>query len=63
MDANLAAQVRADFEDDLKQSVRILLTAWKSRPLIQKLKERLSYWLLARADIFLARMETARKMK
>lgn len=62
-DAELAAQVRADFEDDLKQSVPILLEVWKSRPLLQKLKERLSYWLLARADIFLARRETARKMK
>jgi cardiolipin synthase len=62
-DAKLAGQARSDFEDDLKQSVRILLPEWKSRPPIQKLKERVSYWLLARADIFVARMETARKMK
>jgi cardiolipin synthase A/B len=62
-DAKLAAQARADFEDDLKRSVRILLKEWKSRPLVQKLKERFSYWLLARADIFFARMEIARKMK
>ncbi|MCK9418447.1 MAG: phospholipase D-like domain-containing protein [Nitrospirae bacterium] len=62
-DAELASQARADFEDDLKQSVRILLEEWKSRPLIQKLKERFSYWLLARADIFFARREIARKMK
>ena len=62
-DAELAAQARADFEDDLKQSARIQLEEWKSRPLVQKLKERFSYWLLARADIFLARRETARKMR
>ena len=62
-DAELAAQARADFEDDLKQSVRIQLEEWKTRPLIQKLKERFSYWLLARADIFFARREMARKMR
>jgi cardiolipin synthase len=62
-DAEFAAEARADFEDDLKHSVRIHLEEWKSRPMVQKLKERFSFWLLARADIFLARMETARKMK
>ncbi len=62
-DAELAAQTRADFEDDLKQSVRIHLEEWKKRPLVQKLKERFSFFLLARADIFFARMEMARKMR
>jgi len=62
-DAELAAQARADFEEDLKQSVRIHLEEWKKRPMIQKLKERFSFCLLARADIFFARMEMARKMR
>ena len=62
-DAELAAQARADFEDDLKQSVRIHLEEWKKRPMVQKLKERFSFCLLARADIFFARMEMGRKMR
>jgi len=62
-DAELAAQARANFEDDLDQSVRIHLKEWKKRPLVQKVKERISYCLLARADIVFARMEIARKMR
>lgn len=62
-DAALAAQARADFEDDLKQSVRIRIEEWRNRSLVQKLKERLSYWLLARFDIFVARREMAKRMR
>jgi cardiolipin synthase len=62
-DPELAAGARADFEDDLKKSVRISLEDWKKRPVFQKLKERFSYCLLARADIFVARMELARRMR
>jgi cardiolipin synthase len=62
-DVELAKRARADFEDDLKQSVRIRLEEWKKRPLIQKLKERFSFCLLARADIFFARMGMARRMR
>jgi cardiolipin synthase len=62
-DEEIASQARADFEDDLKQSVRIHLEEWKKRPMHQKLKERFSFFLLARADIFFARMEIARKMR
>lgn len=61
-DRALAARTRADFEEDLKQAERIHLAQWKMRPFIQKIKERASYWLLARADIFFARAELARRM-
>ena len=62
-DADLARRAGADFEDDLKQSVRVHLEEWKKRPLIQKLKERFSYCLLARVDIFFARLGSARRMR
>jgi cardiolipin synthase A/B len=62
-DPVLAAEARADFEDDLKRSVLINFEDWKKRPMLQKLKERFSYCLLARADIFVARMEMARRMR
>lgn len=59
----LAERGRADFEDDLRHSSRISLADWRRRPLLQKLKERVSYWLLARADLFLARTELGRRMR
>lgn len=62
-DASLAARARMDFEDDLKSSLRILLEDWRKRSFIQKLKERFSYCLLARADIFIARTQMTRKMR
>lgn len=62
-DPIIAAKARADFEEDLLHSHRILLEEWKTRPFIQKIKERISYFLLARADLVLARMELARKMR
>ena len=62
-DAAIAALARNNFEDDLKKSERISLTQWRARPCIQKGKERISYWLLARADIFAARAELARRMQ
>jgi phosphatidylserine/phosphatidylglycerophosphate/cardiolipin synthase-like enzyme len=61
-DPAIAEQARSNFEDDLKQSERISLAQWRARPCIQKGKERISYWLLARADIFAARAELARRM-
>ncbi len=62
-DAQVAAEARADFEDDLKQSDRVRIEEWRKRPLLQKLKERLSFCLLVRADIFFARLEMARGKK
>ena len=56
-DPALAAQARGDFENDLRSSVQVSLADWKKRPLFQKFKERLSYCLLARVDIFIARRE------
>jgi cardiolipin synthase A/B len=54
-DAALAAQARADFEDDLKLAVPVLLEEWSNRSVVQKMKERFSYCLLARLDVFVAR--------
>jgi cardiolipin synthase len=62
-DGELARQARTDFEEDLKQADRISLMEWKERPLFQRLKERISAWLLARLDIFIARAEMARMMR
>ncbi len=62
-DPAIAAQAREHFEEDLKQSERISLAQWRTRPCIQKGKERISYWLLARADIFVARAELAQRMR
>lgn len=62
-DAAIAAKAREDFEGDLASSHRVHLADWARRPMIQKLKERISYFLLARADIFIARLEMARKMR
>ena len=63
IDPVLAARARTDFDEDLKQSVRITIEDWRKRPLLQKLKERFSYCLLVRADILIARMEMARRMR
>ncbi len=61
-DPHLAAEARSDFEADLKEAERIHLHAWSARPFMQKIKERISYWLLARADLFISRMEIMRKI-
>jgi cardiolipin synthase len=62
-DEELARQARIDFEEDLGQADRISLVEWKERPLFQRIKERISAWLLARLDIFIARAEMARMMR
>lgn len=59
----LADRARADFEQDLSQADRITLREWRARPLFQRFKEWISYWLLARLDIFIARAEIARLMR
>jgi cardiolipin synthase len=59
-DAPLAAQARREFEADLANAVRIDLATWRTRPFGERLKERVSYWLVARADILLSRMEIFR---
>ncbi len=61
-DPHLAAQARADFEADLSRSVRISIEEWQNRPVIQKLKERFSYCLLARADIMFARAAIRKRL-
>ncbi len=63
LDEKLARQALTDFEEDLRQSDRISLEEWKERPLFQRVKERISAWLLARLDIFIARAEMARMMR
>lgn len=62
-DRAVAAGARADFEEDLRHSVRIELEKWKKRPFIQKLKERFSYCLLARADVLFSRSGFARRVR
>lgn len=62
-DDSLARQARVDFEEDLKQAEPISLADWKKRPFLQRVKERISAWLLARLDIFIARAEMARMMR
>jgi len=62
-DPELAAKARKDFEEDLKQAVRIRFEDWKQRSLIQRFKERVSYCVLARGDMIIARMEMARKTR
>lgn len=59
-DPAVAAKARTDFESDLTRSVRIHHAVWQQRPLLQRVTERMSYWLLARADLFLARTRLAR---
>jgi cardiolipin synthase A/B len=59
-DADLAAAARREFEADLARSARMELEAWRDRPLLDRLRERLSYWLIARADVLLARTELLR---
>jgi cardiolipin synthase A/B len=54
-DPQLAAKARADFEADLAQAVLITMDEWQKRSFLQKIKERFSYCLLARADIFFSR--------
>jgi len=59
-DPALAAKGRADFEQDLAVSTPVRYVIWQQRPLVQRIAERISYWLLARADLFVARTRLAR---
>jgi cardiolipin synthase len=59
-DPALAAAARAEFESDLARSERVELAVWSNRSPLDKVREFLSYWLIARADIFLSRVELFR---
>ncbi len=59
-DPALAAAARSEFESDLSRSERVDLAAWNNRSPFDKIRELLSYWLIARADIFLSRIELFR---
>ena len=59
-DPEVSAAARREFEADLARSERVQLAVWRSRPLLDRLRERASYWLIARADILLSRMELLR---
>jgi len=59
-DAALAAGARGGFESDLARSERVDLAAWGNRSALDKVRELISYWLIARADIFLSRIELFR---
>jgi cardiolipin synthase len=60
-DAGVAAAARDAFAADLARSERVELAAWHARPLVDRLRERLSYWLIARADVLLSRVEVLRE--
>lgn len=59
-DAALAGEARREFESDLAQAERLSLDAWRRRPVAEKIKEWVSYLLIARLDILLSRMEIFR---
>lgn len=59
-DRSVADKAREDFEQDLEASLPVLHRVWQQRPWSQRIAERLSYWLLARADLFIARTRLAR---
>lgn len=59
-DGALAVKARADFAQDLSVASPVLQQVWQQRPLFQRVAERVSYWLLARADPFIARTGLAR---
>lgn len=59
-DPALAASARSEFESDLARSERVDLAAWRNRSTLDKMREILSYWLIARADIFLSRIDLFR---
>jgi cardiolipin synthase len=59
-DAALAATARGEFEADLARAERVDYALWRQRPLLDRLRERVSYWLVARADILLSRADIFR---
>ena len=59
-DPALAAAARNEFDADLARSERVTLAAWSNRSPFDRVREFLSYWLIARADIFLSRIELFR---
>jgi cardiolipin synthase len=59
-DPLLAAAARREFEADLARAERIQLAVWRGRSAFDKLREVVSYWLIARADILLSRSELLR---
>jgi cardiolipin synthase len=60
LDPLLAAAARRAFEADLARSERVQLAHWRTRPWLDKARELLSYWIIARADILLSRVELFR---
>jgi cardiolipin synthase len=59
-DPALAAAARGELEDYFARAERVELAAWNDRSPLDKLREFISYWLIARADIFLSRIELFR---
>jgi len=62
-DPAVAAQARHDFEEDIASSIRITYVDWQKRPFIQKMKERISYCLLARMDIIFSRASLKKRLR
>lgn len=54
----MAEAARQVFDDSLKHSTRIHLKTWRrSRDFIDRWREKIAYWLLARFDLYLARKQ------
>lgn len=59
-DDQIAAAARHEFEADLARAERVQLATWSRRAPLDKLRERISYWVVARADLLLSRLEIMR---
>jgi cardiolipin synthase len=59
-DPAIAAAARRELKVDLGHAERIQLASWSRRPRFDRLRERVSYWLIARADLLLSRLEIMR---
>lgn len=59
-DETLAGQARARFAELLGDAEAVDQDAWRRRPLLERIRERASYWIVARADLFLSRLEVMR---
>jgi cardiolipin synthase len=59
-DPAIAAAARRELEVDLDHAERMQLATWNRRPPLDRLRERVSYWLIARADLLLSRLEIMR---
>jgi cardiolipin synthase len=60
-DEAVVGDARAQFDGDLLHSRRMTLDEWRRRPWVQKLKERVSHFIVARLDLFFSRWSLIRR--